>query len=211
MEDKNQPLDDLSHIRDLMERSTRFISLSGLSGVAAGVIALAGASVAWFGLHFDQRNFNPDLYFSQTMLNQNHPYLFLALDGIVVLVLAILAALWFTSRNARRKGFRLWDQSARRLLFHLAIPLAAGGIFCLILGLHGLGWLWAPVLLIFYGLGLLNASKFTFSEVGYLGAAEVGLGLLAALLPGYGLLFWTFGFGILHIIYGIYGWRKYER
>ncbi|MFN8205880.1 MAG: hypothetical protein U0T82_00525 [Bacteroidales bacterium] len=210
MEDYKKQLEDLEHIRSMMERSSRFISLSGLSGVSAGLVALAGAAVAWFGLQFDQRYFDPDQYFLHTRDTLSHPYLFLALDGLVVLIMAIILAYWFTLRNARKKGVSIWDPATRRVIFHLGIPLLAGGLFCLILAYHELGWLCAPVTLLFYGIGLISASKYTFAEVGYLGAAEIALGLLASFKPGYGLIFWAIGFGILHIIYGIYTWRKYE-
>jgi hypothetical protein len=67
-----------------------------------------------------------------------------------------------------------------------------------------------PCFLIFYGLGLVNAGKFTFGEIYYLGILEIITGLISAFIPGRGLIFWIFGFGILHIIYGLAVYRKYE-
>src|SRR4030095_704001 len=44
MNEKNQQIESTLHdIKSIMERSSRFISLSGWSGVAAGICALAGA------------------------------------------------------------------------------------------------------------------------------------------------------------------------
>jgi hypothetical protein len=211
MTDYQQQLDDLNQIRSLMERSSRFISLSGLSGISAGIIALVGAALAWFGLHFNERSFSPDEYFLYIKPTLGHPLLFLALDGLGVLILALISAFWFTRRNARHKGLKMWDRTAKRMFLQFSIPLVSGGIFCLILAIHGLGWLCAPATLLFYGLALINASKYSFTELGYLGGAEVILGLAASAFPGYALVFWAFGFGILHIIYGVYGWNKYEK
>lgn len=45
---KEEQLQQLSEIRLLMERSSRFISLSGLSGVGAGVSALIGSAIAYW-------------------------------------------------------------------------------------------------------------------------------------------------------------------
>jgi hypothetical protein len=60
-----------------------------------------------------------------------------------------------------------------------------------------------PLTLIFYGLALVNASKYTLSEVRSLGIIEIVIGLFAMHFIGYGLLLWAVGFGVMHIIYGI--------
>jgi hypothetical protein len=69
----------------------------------------------------------------------------------------------------------------------------------------------APVSLIFYGVALINSSKYTFGTVKYLGIGEVIIGLIAAYFPGNGLLFWALGFGVLHIIYGVFMYLKFDR
>ncbi|MGE5429024.1 MAG: hypothetical protein ACM3O8_14110, partial [Methylococcaceae bacterium] len=66
-------------------------------------------------------------------------------------------------------------------------------------------------MLIFYGLALVNAGKFTLSEVHYLGITEIVLGLMAAVFINWGLLFWALGFGVMHIVYGMMMYYKYER
>lgn len=39
---------ELNSIRNLMERSAKFISLSGLSGILAGIYALVGAALGYY-------------------------------------------------------------------------------------------------------------------------------------------------------------------
>ena len=47
MNEQNQHLETLQDIKKIMERSSRFLSLSGLSGIAAGICALAGSVIAY--------------------------------------------------------------------------------------------------------------------------------------------------------------------
>ena len=56
---EQQPLEELQHIKRMMERSSRFISLSGLSGIAAGICAIAGA---WFANDVITQNGGPSGY-----------------------------------------------------------------------------------------------------------------------------------------------------
>ena len=211
MKPQQEPIQQLNEIRSLMERSSRFISLSGLSGVSAGILALIGAGIAFFYLDFDQRYFNIDRYFQEMSYKRfAGSWLFISLDALAVLFFALFAGYYFTSRKAKKSGLKVWDPVARRLLINLFIPLAAGGLFCLILLYHRLVFMVAPATLIFYGLALLNASKYTLHEVRVLGISEIILGLMASWLVGYGLLFWAVGFGVLHIFYGLMMFFRYE-
>jgi uncharacterized membrane protein HdeD (DUF308 family) len=65
-------------------------------------------------------------------------------------------------------------------------------------------------MLIFYGLALVSAGKFTFGEIHYLGMLEVLTGLLALVFPSIALFLWAFGFGVLHILYGLIMHKKYR-
>ena len=201
-------LKDLTEIRSMMEKSSRFISLSGLSGICAGLLAIAGAAFAYFSptlshYLFDGNAFGIDYPSSVIAL--------LALDAVVVLILSLAGGIYFTTRKARARGLKVWDASARRLVINLLLPLVAGGFFCLSLIYHGLIPLVAPATLVFYGIALLNGSKYTYNDIRYLGICEIILGLIASFYPGYGLLFWTVGFGALHILYGVSMYYKYER
>ncbi len=202
-------IDDLKEIRSMMEKSSRFISLSGLSGVSAGIIALAGAVLAWW---YIQNNLETSMYTMNNITTiELKDLLFLLLDAGIVLVLAIASATYFAMRKARIQNLPVWNKAAELTFVNLIIPLAAGGVFCLFLFYYNLYLLIAPATLVFYGLALLNASKFTLFEIRYLGITEIILGLIAMAIPGYSLIFWSLGFGILHIVYGAVMYFRYER
>jgi hypothetical protein len=207
MNQQQDQLATLHEIRNIMDRSSRFISLSGLSGVAAGITALLGAAVVkWY---FVTNNIVYNEILGLTLTRE--AILFLITVAAIVFILALCSATYFTARNARKTNHRVWDSKTERLLINLFIPVAVGGIFCAILIYHNLLYLVAPVMLIFYGCGLLNASKYTLSDIRYLGILEIILGLAASFFVGYGLLAWTLGFGVLHIVYGALVYFKYER
>jgi len=206
------PEELLGQIHQLMDRSSRFLSLSGLSGVAAGAWALVGSALGYLYLGvapFQMRVFYFDLL---SYTNWGIPgYLFFLVLGLVVLVLALVSAVYFTSRKARRKGQKVWDALTWRFLANLFIPLAAGGVATLLVAWRGYFSMAGPLTLLFYGLALYNAGKYTLSEVRYLGLSEMLLGLIGLAFPGYGLELWTIGFGIFHIAYGIGMWYRHER
>jgi len=192
----------------MMERSSRFISLSGLSGISAGIIAIIGAFIGGWYI-----NKNID-YVEGNIARENvrtEDVVFLLLLAGVILFLAIGAAIYFAIRKARLNNLPIWNKAAELTLVNLLLPLGTGAIFCLILFTYGLYILIAPATLVFYGLALLNASKFTLSEIRYLGVSEIVLGLIAMVIPGYSILFWALGFGLLHIVYGAVMYFRYER
>ncbi|MBD2714683.1 hypothetical protein IC231_06520 [Hymenobacter sp. BT646] len=205
------PLAQLTEIRAIMERSSRFISLSGLSGVGAGVVALAGAGAGhWFLRHeYGDRGYLRLLESTEQERTLVLPYLMALAAAMIGAALAV--AIFFTLRRARRTGTGLWNTLGRRLAMSLAIPLVAGGLFCLALFVRGAVSLVIPGMLLFYGLALLNASKYTLDEIRWLGLTQIALGLAAMLLPGAGLLFFALGFGLGHIGYGLLMYNRYER
>ncbi|MES2690841.1 MAG: hypothetical protein V4658_10590 [Bacteroidota bacterium] len=198
---------DLASIRNIMERSTKFISLSGLSGVLAGIFALAGSVVAYFLIYYPNSPFGFRFYYVNEQLILS--YLFLTAG--IVLACSLAAGVVLTIRKAKRSGLNYWDKNARRLFINMSLPLVAGGIFIIVLVSRGYFGIVAPASLLFYGLALLNASNFTLTDVRYLGICEIVLGLLCAILPGYGLIFWATGFGVLHIVYGTLMHSKYDK
>lgn len=198
---------DLAEIRSMMERSSKFMSLSGWAGILAGIYALIGAYFA-YGL-LDSYGLEEDSYIAQT--NRLEDYFPLIALFMLILVLALGTAIYLSHQKASKRGENAWNATSRRLLAHMAIPLVAGGLLILILLSKGLVLLVAPLSLIFYGIALYNASKFTFEVLKYLGLIQITLGLAGACFPGYGLLFWAVGFGAFHIVYGTYMHYKYER
>jgi hypothetical protein len=198
---------EISSIRDLMERSTKFISLSGLSGILAGIYALAGAFIGYKLVYKD----GSWMRSSDTYVNNPQILWPLFSVALAVLLMSVLTGIFLTIRKARKKGENFWNPGSKRLLINLAIPLFTGGFFILILLLRGNYAVISSACLIFYGLALVSASHYTFSDVKWLGICEIILGLLASLLPGFGLIFWVIGFSFLHIIYGSVMHFKYDR
>ena len=198
---------DLASIRSMMERSAKFISLSGLSGVLAGVYALIGAAAAYFVAHYPISPFD----YRQYSINEGDIFFKLLVIAALVLVASLTTGILLSNRKAKKHGLKFWTPSSQRLFINLAIPLVCGGIFILIMLFTGHFGLAAPASLIFYGLALIQASSNTFDEIRYLGFSEIILGLISAAVPGYGLVFWALGFGVLHIVYGGIMYNKYDK
>ena len=212
----DQSLEALQDIKRMMERSSRFISLSGLSGLSAGVCALAGAYIA----HLWIKDYYNEVYPLLKETRRLHRYMTdpehdlkwkLIVLAAGVLIAALASSSWFTWRKARKSGLPVWDHASKNLLINMLIPLLAGGLFVLGLIYHADWEYVAPACLVFYGLALVNASKYTLTDIRYLGILEIILGCTNMYFLHYGLYFWAAGFGVLHIIYGLMMWWKYER
>jgi hypothetical protein len=209
MADHNQQLDALEDIKQLMHKSSRFISLSGWSGVAAGICALIAAVYTGIQLECWRRG---DCPFEQ-LIQEDGVSLrsTLLLIGLVTFIVAVTLAFFFTYLRSRRTGVAIWGYTARKVVANVAIPMLIGGLFIWRMMDYGFFGLVAPACLIFYGLGLINASKYTLGEIRYLGYFQLLLGAINLWFLGYGLYFWAAGFGVMHIIYGIVMWNRYER
>lgn len=208
MKEDQDYVQDLAQMRSMMERSSKFLSLSGLAGIIAGLYALAGAYTAYKVFHF---NPGQPVYSSTESGNPSPDLLNTIFLALVILVLSVGTAFFLSYRKADKRREKFWNPVARRLMINMAVPLVAGGLLILILLAKGMTGLIAPFTLLFYGLALYNASKFTYEEVRSLGLIEIGLGLTGACFVEYGLLCWAAGFGLVHIVYGVYMHYRYER
>lgn len=195
----DKQLDDLKTIREMMEKSTKFLSLSGLSGIVAGLTAIVGASFAWFYIFADVTRYTP-----------SERIMWLLADALTVLVISLFFGVYFSVKKARGQNQKIVTKVAAKTLYNLALPLVAGGLFSLVYLFRGNVDIVIASTLLFYGLALINVSKFTFEEIHYLGITEIVLAILSAVFPKYGILFWTLGFGVSHILYGTVMYLKYD-
>jgi len=195
--------EDLAHIKEMMERSSRFISLSGLSGIGAGIVGLITGGIAISIIEKSGGKIDGSFYTEKTVTS-------LIGLGIIALLVALFFGCFFTIRKSKKLGLKIWTATTKRILIQLAIPLLTGGVFVLALLNYKLYGLIAGTTLIFYGLSLINVEKETYSDIKYLGLLEIILGTISLFWIGKGLVFWTIGFGVLHIVYGIILYRKYR-
>lgn len=203
----NKYVQDIAEIRQMMEKSSRFISLSGLSGIMAGIYALIGAFIAWKLAYTSEQM----IYGEPTNRDVWGNLTYLILDAAGVFLLTLITGIGLSVKKAKKHGVKSWDKTTQKLIINLFIPLVAGGILIIVLYLNSIVGLIAPTTLIFYGLGLINASHYTYRDIRYLGLLEVALGLIASFVVGYGLLIWAIGFGLLHIVYGTLMYFKYDK
>ncbi|MDR0332204.1 MAG: hypothetical protein LBI15_01950 [Dysgonamonadaceae bacterium] len=192
----NKQIEDIKEIRKMMEKSSKFTSINGLSLIIAGVFATIGG------------------WYAKSLLNNQYEstdlILSLFITALVILVLAVGVISFFAWRKAKKNNQSLLNSVTRRAAYNLLVPLVVGGLFSLLLLLRGDMALVASSTLIFYGLSLVNASKYTFSDIHILGICEVIIGLLAAVFLYNGILFWILGFGVCHIVFGTIMYIKYD-
>lgn len=202
-----KPEKDLAEIKSMMERSTRFISLSGLAGVLAGIYAFVGAGIAYYWIYFPETTFGQ----GTTPIAREDLHVNLMVVAVVVLLLAIGSAFLLSQQKSQRNSHQFWSPASKRFLLALFIPVTTGGLFSFALVHENAYQLIAPATLIFYGLGLINASHFTLGDIKNLGIGQLLLGILSAFFPDFGLICWAIGFGVLHVIYGSMMYYKYDR
>ncbi len=202
MKNSETYLSEIKEIRKMMEDSSRFLSLSGLSGILVGVFALVGAYFVGQFVYAEP--------IVQATIAMYGSFTKIIIIAVVVLVLSLLTVILLTYRRAKKAGKKTWNMGSKLMLLNLAIPLVTGGLLIIIFIRNDIVEIIAPGCLIFYGLALINAAKFTRQEIFWLGILEVSLGLMAALFSSLGLIFWALGFGVLHIIYGTLMYFRYE-
>lgn len=191
---------DLAAIRSIMERSVKFASLSGWSGVLAGIYASVGA---WYA--YTQLDFRPQEIEAVVPLRE------LLLLGAAILTLSVCTAVLLSMKKAAKNNTSIWNSTSRRLLADMSVPLVVSGLLILFVMNNALGGLVLPLSLLGYGLSLYNAGAYTFREIRLLGIFQITLGLLSLVFLPWSLGFWAFGFGALHMIFGLYLHLRYER
>ncbi|MBN2773527.1 MAG: hypothetical protein JXR31_04715 [Prolixibacteraceae bacterium] len=196
-------LAELKEIRKMMEESSRFLSLSGLSGILIGIYALIGAYLAYRIIYIPSPNIFNFIY-DVTKIPE------LVTIGAAILLLSFITVIWLTYQRAKKAGKRIWNTGSRLLLLNLMIPLVSGGILILVFLFRELYEYIFPVSLIFYGLALINAAKFTRQEIFFMGVIQLLLGLFSSVFPEIGILSWAVGFGVIHIVYGTVMYFRYE-
>ena len=211
MSSQQESLQTLSEIKELMERSSKFLSLSGLSGVFAGIFALIGAGFAYARFKTDWLVEAMAPVITSHGNTKSEIISFLVLDGVLVLLASLSVAIFLTIKKAKKRGLNVWSNTSKRMLLAVLVPLTTGGIFCIAMLYYGFIWLVFPATLLFYGLALVSASRFTYPELFYLGLCEIVIGCIALFLTQFAIFFWAAGFGILHIIYGTAMYNRYDR
>lgn len=199
------PDQQIKAIHEMMERSTRFLHISGMAGILAGLIAIAASWIAVNSFAFE-----PDSYTYNYSAMGGNLWNIVYL-GISTLVVSFGLGLLLARRNAHKNKSKGWTPTSRRMLIYFATPLLTGGLVIFLIWLKGFVALAAPLSLIFYGLALLHASHFTLTDIRYLGLVELFLGLIALYWIQHSLLIWAVGFGMVHIVYGLYIYLRYER
>ena len=159
---KDKALESVNEIKELMEKSSKFISVSGLAAILAGIYALAGAYIA-----------------TQVITPETH--LIVTLEFMAIIALSVLAAAAVTAGilsycKSQKTGQSFFSRLTYRALWNFSLPMLTGGIVCISILMHEYYDILASVMLLFYGLALVNASKFTYSSVAWLGYAFICLG-----------------------------------
>ncbi len=208
---KNEQLAAISEMRDMMQRSSRFLSLSGLAGILVGCVAILGVGVAYYLLEMPFGSTGYLMYLEKALKSNEATLKNIIFICVTVLIISLLIGSLMSIRNAKRKGLSVVDNTTKRLVINMIIPLLVGGIFIVALLMHQSLSFILPSMLIFYGMALLNASKYSIEDIRYLGLIEMFLGLSAMFFLDQALIIWGLGFGILHMIYGVILYNKYEK
>lgn len=204
---ESEYIQQISDIRKIITERTKFKALSGISGILAGCYAIIGAWIAYRIIY----NSNDILYskFKAGYYSNDIGLLFLV--AFIVLVASIATGIFFSWKKAKESGEKLFNKVAWKILGHFSIFMLSALVLLIATYLNGYYTLLAPICLLFYGLSLIHVSSFINSEVFGLGLSIVAIGLISLFFPGYGLLCWTLGFGLMHMIYGFMMWYKYDR
>lgn len=185
--------ENLRVIRELMERSTRYTTFSGYSGVLAGTASITGCIITWL-----LQQGPSGLYPARV------PFL---LTWSLVVLFAIGADYLLTKRHAARVGKHILSRLGQQMAFASLPGLGTGALLTLLLVRHHLLNEVYPLWMLCYGIAICAVGLFSQREVKYLGALFLCAGALTLVLiqgqPGWGLPMMALSFGGFHIVWGV--------
>ena len=180
-----------------MEQGKSYFSLKSLSGILIGIYGLATVYL------IDKLTSGEG---SGIEMVSQLPILFLQI-GItaiaVVFIIISLFTLWIRAkRRAKSEGKKLWNTSNKKIRLQTLITLLVLIVVIIVIANQGYYSLVTPISLFFYGLFLLNLSRFSSKGLVFLSIGEVLLGVAAYMIYDKEIFFLALGFGLLPIIYG---------
>lgn len=199
-----QHLENLSELKGILSRNTRFLSFSGLAGVIAGVLALIGQTVAvmYYLSH-------PEIDITKKLAPE-HAIVFLTISA-AIMILSVGVGYVLTNKNIKKTGEKLNSGLIKNTLLNICLPIAVGGVMCLMAYMQGHNMVIPSYMLLFYGLALFGGSKYSFDDLKMVGSAFILLGMVSYFDPSLSIFTWGLGFGILHIVYGLQIYFQRER
>lgn len=188
----------LHDIREMMSKSSRFMSLSGFSGIVIGIIAILASSFFCYFYQIDP------VHSGRILASMTDKELIQIYAMALVLLISSMSIAFFMAKQ-RSKIMKsiFWSAASKHLFAHLIVPLAAGFAVCSILFFRQ-NDLVLPLSLLIYGLALFSSSQFTVPSIRNFGLVEMMLSVVCLLFPDYSVVVWTLGFGLLHVIYGAF-------
>lgn len=186
--------ENLRVIRELMERSTKYSTFSGPSGILAGAASIVGCVVTH---SLATRPPGSDSF--------RIPFL---ITWSMVILFAIGADFLLMKRRAARVGKRIVSRLGKQMVFAAGPGLGTGVLLTLYLLQHNMLTNVYPFWMLSYGIAVCAVGQFSQREVKALGVAFLLAGTLTLLMPGWGLPLMALSFGGFHIIYALLISRK---
>jgi hypothetical protein len=181
-------MDNLSFIRQTMERATAFTAVPGWGGVGMGVLALAAAAVA------------------ETRITRTE----WLVTWLATSALGLTLGGWTMASKARRAGTTVFSYSGRRFVLSYVPPLLVGALLTGVLVRAGLWSALPGTWLLLYGTGVVTGGAFSVRVVPLMGLCFMVLGAAALFSPAsWGNILMAAGFGLLHIVFGLIIARRY--
>lgn len=201
----NEAINTLNEIKDLMKKSSRFQTISGLSIIIIGIYASIVSLGAWLLLgDHEPYSWLPSWSLDLSINTPTRTWVAILCALALVVVSFGTVCIMSYAKTKRQNHQFSFDQTVRRPLLHFFVPAVTGGLLCLAMLLQGHYGLTSSFMLVFYGLALINCSHYTTSSIALLGYGELLLGIIDCFLISHGILFWFLGFGLWHIVFGIF-------